>query len=188
MNISDYIIEKVKLNSEREPPLLFSGNRWNWLPDLCNLAEFKVGVEVGVSGGRFSKRLCETVAGLTLYAIDPWTIDERSYRKALETLTPLEDCHIIRDYSARAVSQFEDSRLDFIYLDADRWFESVTQDLDLWTHKVREGGIICGCCYYNVKGTDERVKDAVDAWTQKRGIDPWFVLVHHKYPCYLWQK
>lgn len=200
MNISDYVIEKVGLNPEHEPPYLFPGNRWNWLPDLCNLAGFTVGAEIGVSGGRFSKRLCDTVAGLKMYAIDPWECYgqyrdqyrqedmDRTYQRAIEKLTPL-NCEIIRDYSAQAVERFADGSLDFIYLDANRAFESVAQDLTLWSEKVRAGGIICGCCYYNERDhAIGQTKDAVDAWTKAHGIDPWFILVHHRYPCYLWEQ
>ncbi|MBU0791766.1 MAG: class I SAM-dependent methyltransferase [Gammaproteobacteria bacterium] len=200
MNISDYIIDKVRLNREHEPPYLFPGNRWGWLPDLCNLAGFAVGAEIGVSGGRFTKRLCDTVPGLKMYAIDPWEWYDyygdrsnqwrmdRAHRKALEVLTPL-NCEIIRDYSAQAVGRFTDGSLDFIYLDANRSFEGVTQDLTLWSEKVRPGGIICGCCYYNERDYKiGQVKKAVDFWTAAHGIDPWFVLVHHRYPCYLWER
>jgi len=185
MTITEYIIDTVGLNPARESPLLFPGDRWNWLPDLCNRFGLTTGAEIGVDGGRFSSRLCRTVDGLTLYAVDPWE-NERAYRKAAERLLSFENCHMIRDTSVNAAAQFASSSLDFVYLDADRRYESVSIDLLLWSDKVRAGGVICGCCYYNVGG--ERVQDAVNDWTWTHGIKPWFVLVHHRYPCYLWVK
>ena len=200
MNISDYIIDKVRLDREHEPPYLFPADRWNWLPDLCNLAGFTVGAEIGVSGGRFTKRMCETVPGLKMYAVDPWECYgqyeechsqkdmDRTYRKAVDRLGPL-NCEIIREYSVQAVGRFADGSLDFIYLDANRTFASVTEDLDLWSEKVHAGGIVCGCCYYNERDYHVgQTKKAVDFWTAANGMDPWFVLVHHRYPCYLWEK
>ena len=187
MTITEYIIDRVRLNPQREPPLLFPADRWGWLPDLCNLYDLKRGAEIGVSGGRFSRRLLASVPGLTLYSIDPWAEDDRIYHKALRTLGPFENCHVMRDYSLDVVDLFDDGGLDFFYLDADRRYASVTEDLDAWVPKLRPGGLVCGCCYYNLPG-GERVKDAVDDWTAANGIETWFVLVHHRYPCYLWEK
>jgi hypothetical protein len=198
MNLSKHIIETVRLDARRASPLLFPGNRWNWLPDLCNLAGFSVGAEIGVSGGRFSKRLCNTVDGLKMYAIDPWeSYDEsmesqwrmdRAHRRAVEKLSPL-NCEIIKDYSVEAAKGFDDESLDFVHIDANRSYWSVRQDLTAWTAKVRPGGIVSGCCYYNYKDVGGgQVKDAVDWWTLLHDIDPWFVLVHYRYPSYLWVK
>ena len=200
MSLSDYVIEKVRLNPEHESPLMFGGNRWNFLPDLFNWAGFTMGAEIGVGSGRFSRRLCETVAGLKLHSIDPWeyydyyegretqkTID-RQYRKAQENLAPF-NCEIIREYSGRAATDFSNNSLDFVYIDANRTFDSVVQGLAAWTDKVRPGGVISGCCYYNEKDhVIGQVRDAVDAWTQANAIDPWFVIVHHRYPVYFWEK
>ena len=200
MNVSEYIIETVRLDATHESPLMFGANRWDFLPRLFTEAGFTVGAEIGVGGGRFSKRLCETVSGLKLYAIDPWEAYDyyegrvsqsqmdRNYRKAAERLRPF-DCEIIRACSAEAESGFYDNSLDFVYIDANRTLESVTEDLALWTKKVRRGGIISGCCYYNEKDrTIGQVKDAVDAWTVSQSINPWFVAVHHRYPVYFWEK
>lgn len=200
MNISEYVIERVKLESNRESPLMFGGNKWNFLPDIFNWAGFTVGAEIGVSGGRFSARLCRTVPGLKMFAIDPWKHNEdymprysqkdmdRTHRKAVARLEPF-NCEIIREYSADAVGRFEDNQLDFVYIDADRRFEHVVEDLAAWTDKVRPGGIISGTAYHNYNDHNVgRVKDAVDAWTRANGIVPWFLVVHYRYPVYFWEK
>ena len=200
MSITDYVIDRVKLNPEHESPLMFGGNRWNFLPDLFNWAGFTVGAEIGVGSGRFSRRLCETVAGLKLYAVDPWeyydyyegrvtqAAMDRSYRKAVEALDPF-NCEIIRAYSQDAVKRFENDSLDFIYLDANRNFYNVTEDLAQWSHKVRPGGVISGCCYYNERDhAIGQVKNVVDYWTRANKIEPWFIIVHYRYPVYFWAK
>ena len=196
MTISEYIIQKVRLNPKRESPLLFPADRWGWLPDLCNEFGFQTGAEIGVSGGRFTKRLCETVPGLKMYAVDPWesyghyTQSQRRfdtiYHRAVERLAPL-NCEIIRAHSREAVRQFKDESLDFVYIDANREYQHVLFDLGAWSGKVRPGGIVSGCAYYNETEIG-RVKGAVDAFTAGHRIDPWFVLVHYRYPCYLWEK
>jgi predicted O-methyltransferase YrrM len=196
LSVSEYIIERVKLDTGREPPYLFPGNRWGWLPDLCNECGFQEGAEIGVSGGRFTERMCQTVPGLRMYAVDPWeryghyTASQwrfdNAYRRAVERLESL-NCEIIREHSCEAVKRFEDSSLDFVYIDANRAYQNVLFDLGAWTPKVRPGGIISGCCYYNER-EHGRVKDAVDAFTAGHRIDPWFVLVHHRYPVYLWER
>jgi len=201
MSISDWIMEKVRLDPAHEPPYLFPGNRWGWLPDLCNEFDLKVGAEVGVGGGRFSERLLKTVPGLRLFCIDPWQAYDyyegrqtqadmdRSYRKALEKLDRFDECIVMRDYSPEAADRFQDGELDFVHLDANRSYGAVWADLTVWSAKVRSGGIVSGCCYYNERDlVVGAVKQAVDWFADYHGIDPWFVLVHYRYPCYLWEK
>ena len=199
MNLSEHVIETVGLDATRESPLMFGANRWDWLPRLFTEAGFTVGAEIGVGGGRFSKRLCETVPGLRLYAIDPWEAYgyyegrtsqrqmSHSFNRAVYALAPF-NCKIVRKYSVEAASQFPDNALDFVYIDANRTLESVTEDLATWTEKVRRGGIISGCCYYNEDPTIGQVQDAVGWWTLANGISPWFVAVHRRYPVYFWEK
>jgi hypothetical protein len=199
MNLSGHVIETVRLDAAHKSPLMFGGNRWQFLPDLFNWAGFTVGAEIGVGRGRFSRRLCETVEGLKLYSIDPWESYsyyegrvsqwrmDQAHRKATERLEPF-NCEVMRAFSTEAAQCFDDNSLDFVYIDADRRFQSVLHDLYIWTQKVRTGGVISGCCYYNEDPAIGRVKDAVDGWTAGNRIDPWFVAVHYRYPVYFWEK
>lgn len=200
MTLSQLIMEQAGLDPQREPPYLFPGNRWTFLPLLFDAAGFRTGAEIGVGGGRFSKRLCESVPNLRLYSIDPWRCYghyearynqaqfDRDYRKAKEVLAPY-DCTIIRAFSKDAVGRFPDESLDFVHIDANEDYDHVTEDLRLWTPKVKRGGIVSGLCYYNFRDhTYCQVKDAVDEWTRAHRIDPWFVLVHPRYPAYVWER
>jgi predicted O-methyltransferase YrrM len=194
--LTEHVIDWVRLDSTHGSPLMFGGNRWGFLPDLFNWAGFTRGAEIGVGGGRFSKRLLQTVEGLKLYSIDPWEAHDyydgrvaqwrmdAFHRRAEEALAPYNS-EIIREYSHLAAPTFEAGSLDFVYIDADRRLASVVRDLSLWSAKVRPGGVVSGCCYYN--DPFGQVKDAVDAWTKANGIKPWFVIVHHRYPVYFWE-
>jgi len=198
--ISEYIIEKFRLEPSRESPFLIPASRWTLFPEIFNGAGFKIGAEVGVGGGRFARRLLESVVGLRLVAVDPWVVYpyyegrytqdslERNYRKCLERLRFFE-CKVVREFSAQAVTHFRDEGFDFVHIDANRTFKDVTEDLTLWWPKIRKGGVLCGTCYYDERNPSiGQVKKAVDAWTLTHGIDPWFVAVHARYPAWFWEK
>jgi len=147
---------------------------------------FKVGAEVGVYRGGFSKEFCEK--GFEFYAVDPWAgyigagrteqkQDEQdlNYKIACETLAPYPNCTIIRKSSMDALEDFEDGSLDFVYLDGDHRFRYAAEDIVEWAKKVRVGGIVSGHDYWN---TDPKasnllcqVKAVVDAYTNVYDID-----------------
>ncbi len=59
-------------------------------------------------------------------------------------------------------NNFEDSSVDFVFIDADHEYESVVKDINAWTPKIRKGGMISGHDYLNPCG----VKDAVNELVQ----------------------
>ena len=142
--LSEHIMESFGLDPGRKSPFLIPADRWTLFPALFNAAGFKVGAEVGVGGGRFARHLCEEVVGLRLYAVDPWLVYDyyegrydqahmdRDLRKAMHRLR-MFDAHIIREYSHLAAERFADGQLDFVHIDANRTFQSVMRDLEVWT-------------------------------------------------------
>jgi hypothetical protein len=160
-----------------------------------NLAElfwelnFKKGVEIGVRGGDYSLALMEANPDLRLWGVDPYEPHE-GYRdhvrkssfeafekEAHDKLDKYANYTFIRDYSDKAVEQFEDNSLDFVYLDGDHSFYNVTQDIELWSKKVRVGGIISGDDYFKHQGNARiHVYQVVNAYTDAWKIKPWFVL------------
>ena len=64
----------------------------------------------------------------------------------------------IKDNSVNAALQYQDSTLDFVFIDANHVYEAVRDDLHAWFPKVKKTGIIAGHDYYN----DYGVKRAVD--------------------------
>lgn len=170
----------------------------NDLPKLFTELGFKVGVEIGVYKGHYSEVLCQ--AGLKLYAIDPWLVYkdyawlrsdqdemERMYQRAKKRLA-FYNCTIIRMTSMEAVKLFDDGSLDFVYIDGNHGFKSVTEDIYEWSKKVKIGGIISGHDYYN----DEKrkfhsdVKYVLDNYTKAAHIKNWFVLKKDKDTSWFW--
>lgn len=130
---------------------------------------YKVGAEIGVAEGAFALELCKAIPGLKYYGIDSWPRDgkikyhiQARYELAKKVLA-LHDASLIRETSIDAVNDFENSSLDFVYIDASHRFDDVVNDIIEWTKKVRKGGIVSGHDYQATKGCG--VIEAVDAFT-----------------------
>ena len=149
---------------------------------------YKVGAEIGVSGGYFSKSLWEANRECTIYSVDPY----QDYAGYLETYTPekMENlyeeakqnltgtgCIILREFSMEAVREFANDSLDFVYIDANHEFLHVASDIAMWSQKVRPGGIVSGHDFARYKRKPVcHVKEVVKAWAYAHHIKPWFVL------------
>ena len=157
------------------------------LPRFFKEMGYKVGAEIGVFRGEFTKRFCQE--GLKMYAIDPWIwyddYVENSYQAKLDKSYALAterlkdyDCEIIRKFSMDAVKDFDNDSLDFVYIDGNHGFKHVTEDIYEWSKKVRKGGVISGHDYTYLVGDKLfhcDVKWVVDAYT-KAIKKSWFVL------------
>lgn len=134
------------------------------LAELINENNLKIGVEVGVAKGEFSEYLLSNSNIEMLYSIDAWSDDletMRAFRRGSdvakvdnyyqETLKRLQKFGgrsiVIRDFSERALEEFENESLDFIYLDASHLFSGFAIDLIKWWEKLKWGGIFAGHDY-----------------------------------------
>ncbi len=131
---------------------------------------YKTGVEVGVGNGEFGKVLCKNIPGLKYTGIDSWEVDGRSTAEtraqnslARKNLSPFSS-RLVKNYSLKAVHDFKDSSLDFVYIDADKRFDEVARDIIEWTKKVKKGGIVAGNGYR--AGTKNGVISAVNGYTK----------------------
>lgn len=127
------------------------------LAGFFNELGFKKGAEIGVAGGRNSRRFCMLIPGLRLYCVDPWSVQEdyqwmdrpsetqKNYFLAKERLAPY-DAHLIRATSMDAVRNWEEE-LDFVFIDGNHKFDYVMQDIIEWGRVVRQGGYISGHDY-----------------------------------------
>lgn len=70
----------------------------------------------------------------------------------------------IKGVSWEVSKNFEDSSVDFVFIDADHRYESVKKDIETWWPKIKKGGIISGHDYFNPSG----VKKAVDELLPER--------------------
>lgn len=141
------------------------------------LPKNSIGVEVGVFKGEFAQQILEVVSPSMLYLIDPWKgiiesgdmngqnieyIHGNDYYSTviLPNFGLRSNVKVLREFS-NILSSFEDSSVDWIYIDADHQYPSVKHDLQLAYRKVKTGGYILGHDYNNtmcpgvVKAVDE---------------------------------
>ena len=184
-SISDSILKEKGQNKHRD----------HFFPALINSMELHVGVEVGVDKGQFSNHLLNNTNMNILYCVVSWIDDFGSnYRpdffdpnggnrrqEAEENLSDFipERCALIQDYSINASQSFEDSSIDFCYIDGDHSLEGIFNDIYTWIHKVRVGGIMAGHDYkdgpksgmpdYSGNQLDYKIKTVVDNFCQPYG-------------------
>jgi len=145
---------------------------------------FKVGVEVGVHKGYYSKVLCEAIPDLKLTCVDYWTgKTEPLYDKAVELLAPY-NTKLVKGTSMDIVKTIPDGSLDFVYIDANHSYDYVKEDIEEWTKKVKIGGIVSGDDYYVFPSGNDGVVKALDEYTDKhrirRHITPWDKTLGHR--------
>jgi len=122
------------------------------------------GVEVGVAHGKYSKILMDANPNLTLYGVDPYEVYEgyKDYQlqrtfEALQAdahtrLDQYPNYHFVRKTSMDALKDFEDGRLDWVYIDGNHSDPWVMQDITEWAKKVRKGGVVSGHDYARIDG------------------------------------
>lgn len=170
------------------------------LPEFFKEMGYKVGIELGVYKGEFTKKLLD--AGLKVYGIDPYGnfVSKKRYPdfrerqeylknrsdKLLDKYTKNGQYKLIRKKSMDALSDFENESIDFIYIDADHRFKYIAEDLYHWAWKVKKGGTISGHDYFNTvfEDSDEErhlneivhVKAIVDAYTNCFVKGSWYLI------------
>lgn len=156
------------------------------LARLFRRLNFRVGAEIGVESGLYSRDLCKCNPRAKVYLIDAWAayrgyrehvtqakIDSL-YEKALERLGGFDNYEVIRKFSMEAVKDFEDESLDFVYIDGNHGLEWAVPDIGFWSRKVKRGGIVSGHDYIRREGV--HVVQAVQSYVYCYGIKPWFLL------------
>jgi predicted O-methyltransferase YrrM len=199
-----YLKNKFNLDFNGKLPIKVPIDRFRGLTSLFKELGFKVGAEIGVSKGRYSKWICSYNRKAKLYCIDPWKAypdyiekhkedDQKEmdeiYEFAKNRLKNF-NCEFVRKTSMEAIKDFNDNSLDFVFIDGNHTFEYVVNDIAEWEKKVKPGGIISGHDFWNsddlktVWATVEtprqkmklcQVQDAILAWTNTNEIKPWFV-------------
>ena len=151
----------------------------------------KVGVEIGVYKGEYTKVLAET--GMTIYGVDPWGMFadypnlkprflERQrfvHEHAEKYLKDYKNVQLIRKTSMDAAIAFPVESIDFVYIDGNHKFKYMAEDLYEWAKRVKVGGIIAGHDYYNSKdmpGALVRCKDVIDAYIKSYHIESFYTL------------
>ncbi|EMN5249405.1 class I SAM-dependent methyltransferase [Citrobacter cronae] len=109
--------------------------------------------EIGVDKGDFSEKILTVCSPATLFLVDAWHT-ERYHDGLFNSVTQrfakqLEDktIDIKRGLSVETAGQFEDSSLDWIYIDTDHSYETTIRELCAYAPKIKPGGIIAGHDY-----------------------------------------
>lgn len=190
MNTLQYILEKYNLPAQGTPIEIPNVGRIDFIRWIKEL-NFKKGAEIGVDHADFSKMICENNSQLQLFGIDPW-LKYKEYREykdqaemdgiyaqAISKMgSYIKDKRyvVVRKKSEEAVLDFEDNSLDFVYIDANHEGEYPLRDIEMWTKKVKVGGMVAGHDYVRVKILNFTIKDALEKYTKENNINPWFVL------------
>jgi predicted O-methyltransferase YrrM len=152
---------------------------------------FTRGVEIGCWEGEFAEILCQANPQLHLTTVDVWALYARmcanphperfelAERRAYGRLAAYPHCTLAHDWSDNVASTVPDGSLDFVYIDGDHTYSGVRADLQLWTPKVRSGGIVSGHDYRAFLPHEHElpveVVRAVDTFMAGHGLGPLFV-------------
>ena len=136
----------------------------------CMLAE--VGVLNGQSAACMAVELLCNEIDAQLYLVD-LNID---YARLFETFAPLASARkvigpMLQGKSWEVAAGFNDSTFDYVMLDADHAYESISKDIVAWWPKVRPGGILAGHDYSaEFPGVLQAVTEAFENIRVHRGI------------------
>lgn len=137
--------------------------RWHAIYDRIKDIPYPIGAEIGVHRGECSEHLMELHPRLKLYMIDMWSPDtykgkaddaatepyrkiyekecEDNYKSVIDIRIKYGDrAKIIPISSPEAVELFDDTELDFCFIDAAHDYESVKADIIAWLPKVKPSG------------------------------------------------
>jgi hypothetical protein len=148
------------------------------IPELIKHFKNPVGIEIGVAEGYTTEHLLRNVEGLTLYGIDPYEdyvdwdgdtfIGKERELASLERLKGFYDSfELIKDTSDNAVFEFEDSSMNFVFIDGLHTYDQVLKDAENYWPKLVKGGILIGHDYSRIQD----VNRAANEFARKVGQD-----------------
>jgi hypothetical protein len=162
------------------------------------------GAEVGVFDGSMSSYLLSMRGDLELLMIDSWsssTVGD-SYYESMDKKSRLSQAEfdeamikaisrvkfsrtratVIKQDSSVFAGLVQDNTLDFVFIDADHSYTAVLKDIELWSKKIKAGGILCGHDFKLSERNSWGVSRAVADWCSANNYsydldegDTWFV-------------
>lgn len=137
---------------------------------LKNLPENSIAAEVGVNKGEFSQQILDICKPKKLHLIDSWHSER--YHDGLALLVEKkfarqisnEVVEINRGLSTDVVDSFASDYFDWIYIDTVHDYETTKLELEKYSQKIKDGGILAGDDYSMgnwVKGYKYGVIEAV---------------------------
>jgi len=160
--------------------------RWNILKELLKDELQTVGAEIGISRGKMTKQVLNLMTDIeTYYCVDPW-IDDEDYFEAINEHFDFNEIyqsyrnntHKFRDKivelrmkGTEAVKMIPAGSLDFCFIDANHLYRHIKNDIEIWSPKVRKGGLLGGHDYgWKHKGVKKAVDELLpEAFTVKEG-------------------
>jgi len=126
--------------------------------------KFTKGCEVGVMKGLNALAMFESIPNLELILVDPYMQYEyRKFRRrnrwkwhqptmdkvrvGAVRLLSKKNVIWIMTTSVLAAPCIKDESLDFVYIDGNHAYDFITQDLQLWYPKIKDGGMFSGHDY-----------------------------------------
>jgi len=102
-------------------------------------------VEIGCWTGESTVVFANCFNWATVYAVDVWRKKLHNVEKLFDARTRWHtNIEKIKESSAVASERFEDSSLDFVYIDGDHKYASVQEDILKWLPKIKKDGVIGG--------------------------------------------
>lgn len=120
------------------------------LPQFLDRDEL-IGIELGVAGGWYSKRLMETGLFKELYGVDIYGDhhNTKEYIGALHNIGMGQNYWLLRMTFKEALKAFPDAFFDFVYIDGyAHTGEERGKTMFDWLKKVKVGGMIAGHDYH----------------------------------------
>lgn len=128
-------------------------------------------VEIGSYTGQSTVEFAKSGKFSRIYAVDTWENgyfnDPPLWHGSMEEAEKLFDgrmfefnnCFKVKQSSVNAAKTFENSSLDFVYIDVDHTYKSVKADIQAWLPKIKSGGIIAGHDYDLAQGVNKAVNE-----------------------------
>jgi len=148
------------------------------------------GALVGIFNGHFAEILRRDWKGDCLHCVDAWLTAKDDSKHIDKYNFPQWKCEHMHNEAHRrldsfagrinmcrmrpgdAAKLFEDESLSFVYIHDKHYFEAVWDNLEIWSRKVRPGGILAGHDYLDgmLPSGFFEVKTAVDTWADRRSL------------------
>lgn len=118
------------------------------------------GLIAGVEDGSFAQQILQSWHGQKLYLVDPWDLvkehacdiksntnekNKNNYQKTLNVVSEYKNkTEVLKAHLYDIINNFSDNSLDFVYLNLNKKFHDLWQDIKFWYSKVKSGGLLCG--------------------------------------------
>jgi hypothetical protein len=145
------------------------GSQFTGLTNLCKFVKQRLGdnlniVEIGCYCGHGTEIIANAFTNSLINCVDPWqkyTEDCSVYDIDNQELELLEAEEIFNKTISRYsnvvknkissvlfASKIKNESVDFVYIDGNHQYSSVSEDIITWLPKVKNKGILCGHDYY----------------------------------------